>query len=87
MAASIPGGILVDFSFLRQVSPSDDGASVVIEAGAKWIDVYKVLDEKGLAVVGGRNSQVGVGGSSLGGKILPSGFVSWFEAVLEFLET
>ena len=69
-AASIKGGALIDLSLFREVTPSEDGSSVVIGAGAKWIDVSKVLDEKGLAVVGGRNSAVGVGGLTLGGKLL-----------------
>lgn len=55
-AASINGGIVIDLSLLCEVTPSEDGTTVVIGAGAKWMDVSKVLDEKGLAVVGGRNS-------------------------------
>lgn len=71
-AASIQGGILIDLSLFREVTPSEDGSSVVIGVGAKWMDVSTVLDEKGLAVVGGRNSAVGVGGLTLGGKLLLS---------------
>lgn len=69
-AASIGGGILIDLGILCDVTPSEDGSSVAIGAGAKWKDVSKVLDGKGLAVVGGRNSAVGVGGLILGGKPL-----------------
>ena len=69
-AASINGGVVIDLGLFREVTPSDDGSSVAIGAGAKWMDVSKVLDEKGLAVVGGRNSAVGVGGLTLGGKLL-----------------
>lgn len=67
-AASIKGGVVIDLSLFCEVTPSEDGSSVVIGTGAKWMDVSKVLDEKGLAVVGGRNSAVGVGGLILGGK-------------------
>ena len=67
-AASIKGGVLIDLSLFCEVVPSEDGPSVSIGAGARWIDVSKVLDERGLAVVGGRNSAVGVGGLTLGGK-------------------
>ncbi len=67
-ASSINGGVLIDLRRLNEVTPSGDGSSVVIGAGAKWMDVSKVLDAKGLAVVGGRNSAVGVGGLTLGGK-------------------
>ena len=69
-AASINGGVLIDLCLFRDVTPSEDGSSVDIGAGAKWKDVSKVLDQKGLAVVGGRNSAVGVGGLTLGGKLL-----------------
>ena len=68
-AASIKGGVLIDLGLFREVIPSDDGSSVTIGAGAKWMDVSKVLDERGLAVVGGRNSAVGVGGLTLGGEL------------------
>ena len=76
-AASIKGGVLIDLSLFCEVIPSDDGSSVSIGAGAKWIDVSKVLDERGLAVVGGRNSAVGVGGLTLGGKLLLFTFALW----------
>ena len=69
-AASIKRGIMIDLRLFCEVTPSRDGSSVVIGTGAKWMDVSKVLDEKGLAVVGGRNSAVGVGGLTLGGKLL-----------------
>jgi hypothetical protein len=69
-AASIEGGVLIDLGNFCEVTPSVDGSSVVIGAGAKWMTVSNVLDEKGLAVVGGRNSAVGVGGLTLGGKLL-----------------
>jgi hypothetical protein len=68
-AASIAGDVLVDLSLFNEVTPSEDGLSITIGGGAKWMDVSKVLDEKGLAVVGGRNSAVGVGGLTLGGEL------------------
>ena len=71
-ASSSNGGVLIDLSLLCDVIPSEDGSSVDIGGGAKWGDVYRVLDEKGLAVVGGRNLDVGVGGLTLGGMFLPS---------------
>ena len=69
-AASIKGGVVIDLGLFCEVTPTEDGSSVVIGAGARWMDVSKALDEKGLAVVGGRNSAVGVGGLTLGGKLL-----------------
>ncbi|KAF7944106.1 hypothetical protein EAE96_010515 [Botrytis aclada] len=70
-AASIEGGVLIDLSCFNEVIPSqeNDESSVIIGAGCRWMDVSKVLDERGLAVVGGRNSAVGVGGLTLGGGL------------------
>ena len=73
-AAAVNNGVVIDLSLFREVILSEDGRSVIIGAGAKWGDVSKVLDEKGLAVVGGRNSDVGVGGLTLGGKRSPKDF-------------
>lgn len=67
-ASSINGGVLIDLRRFNEVTPSRDGSSVAIGAGAKWMDVSRVLDAKGLAIVGGRNSAVGVGGLTLGGQ-------------------
>ncbi|KAH7383211.1 hypothetical protein BKA66DRAFT_91293 [Pyrenochaeta sp. MPI-SDFR-AT-0127] len=68
-ASSINGGVLIDMSLFNEVTPSEDGKSVVIGAGCKWMHVYKVLQTKGLAVAGGRNSAVGVAGLALGGGL------------------
>ena len=46
-AASVKGGVVIDLGLFREVVPSEDGSSVTIGAGAKWMDVSKVLDEKG----------------------------------------
>jgi FAD/FMN-containing dehydrogenase len=68
-AASIKGGVLIDMSHLDEIVPSQDGTSVRIGAGCKWKHVSEVLEQEGLAVVGARNSAVGVGGSTLGGGL------------------
>lgn len=70
-AASIDGGVVIDLSLFKEVTPSEDRSCVVIGAGCRWRDVSKVLDRLGLAVVGGRNSAVGVGGLTLGGELSP----------------
>jgi FAD/FMN-containing dehydrogenase len=70
-AASIKGGVMIDLRHFCEVEPSKDETTVVIGTGARWMDVSKTLDKKGLAVVGGRNSAVGVGGLVLGGQAAP----------------
>ena len=68
-AATVENGVMIDLSLLSEVTPAADGRTVTVGAGAKWLDVYKKLDEKNLVVVGGRNAPVGVGGLTLQGKI------------------
>jgi hypothetical protein len=68
-ASSIKGGVLIDLSLFKKVTPAENGKSVAIGAGCKWIDVYRALEKRGTAVAGGRNSAVGVAGLSLGGGL------------------
>lgn len=68
-ASSIRGGVLIDLLRFDEVTPAEDGKSVIIGAGNRWIDVYQALEKEGLAVVGGRNSAVGVSGLTLGGGL------------------
>lgn len=68
-ASSIAGGVLIDLSRFNQVVLAEDKKSTVIGAGCRWIDVYSTLEKDGVAVVGGRNSAVGVAGLTLGGGL------------------
>ena len=68
-AATVQDGVVIDLSLFCEVTPDVDGSTVTIGTGAKWIDVYRILGEKGLIVMGGRSSPVGVGGLTLQGKI------------------
>ncbi|TVY42553.1 Bifunctional solanapyrone synthase [Lachnellula subtilissima] len=67
--STVQDGVMVDLSKFCEVMPAIDGSTVTVGTGAKWIDVYKRLDEEGLVVIGGRNSPVGVGGLTLQGGI------------------
>lgn len=51
------------------VELSKDKKSVKVGAGARWVDVYSTLEKDNLTVVGGRVSDVGVAGLTLGGGI------------------
>jgi hypothetical protein len=66
--ANIDDGVLIDMSLINGISVSADQQTVSIGVGARWGEVSTKLDSMGLAVVGGRNSDVGVGGLSLGGE-------------------
>ncbi|GFF55793.1 bifunctional solanapyrone synthase [Aspergillus lentulus] len=67
--ASARGGVLIDLSLFQEVTVSDDRESVALGAGVRWAEASRILDEKGLGVVGGRSSDVGVAGYTLGGGI------------------
>ena len=54
---------------MNQVTVNAEKTLVSIGGGAKWGEVYPVLDAMGLATSGGRVSDVGVGGLSSGGKV------------------
>jgi hypothetical protein len=71
-AANIDGGVTIDLSAINQVTVAADQAITSIGPGARWVDVYLKLDALGLAVPGGRVSEVGVGGMVTGGKQWPS---------------
>lgn len=67
-AANAPGGITFDMKNLNDVILSEDLGTTVVGTGNTWGDVYKVLDPMNRTVVGGRDTGVGVGGFTLGGK-------------------
>lgn len=69
--ATIQGGAVIDLGQLNEISPAADGLTVTVGAGVKWGELYDALDAKGLTVVGGRNSPVGVGGLTLQGIVCP----------------
>ncbi|AEO70940.1 uncharacterized protein THITE_114425 [Thermothielavioides terrestris NRRL 8126] len=83
-------GILVDLQKLNSVTVSGNGSVASVGSGARWGDVYSVLDSHGTSVIGAKDRTVGVGGSILGGGYhhLPNQFglaadnVKNFEVVL-----
>jgi FAD/FMN-containing dehydrogenase len=66
-ASNIENGVTIDLGSLQGIEVSDDKTVAFVGPGARWGDVYTQLAPKDLAVVGGRVSDVGVGGLVLGG--------------------
>ena len=62
-------GITIDLHYLNSVEVSEDKLTTSVGPGARWGEVYKILEPMGLIVVGGRDTNVGVGGFILGGKL------------------
>ena len=60
-------GIVIDLQKLNEISVSADKKVASLGPGGRWGDVYAALDLYELSVIGGRISQVGVGGLILGG--------------------
>ena len=67
--ANIDNGVTIDMTSLQSLSLNEDHSVISIGGGASWLQVYAFLDQYNLAVAGGRNGQVGVGGLTLGGGI------------------
>ena len=66
-ASNLDAGITLDLGALNSVSLAADASYIDVGTGARWLDVYQVLDPFGLTVAGGRAASVGVGGYLLGG--------------------
>ena len=71
-SANEPGGVTIDLRNLNSIDANEGSSEVSIGTGASWGQVYRTLDPLGLAVPGGRHSQFGVGGLTLGGEITVS---------------
>jgi hypothetical protein len=67
-SANIADGVTIDLRGLNSIEVAGDSASVAVACGASWGQVYRTLGPLGLAVAGGRQSQIGVGGLTLGGE-------------------
>ncbi|KAG9242387.1 FAD binding domain-containing protein [Calycina marina] len=68
-ASNINGGVTLDLKQLNQLSVAGDRKQIAVGPGNSWGDVYSFLDPQSLSVIGGRVSDVGVGGLTLGGGI------------------
>lgn len=66
---NITDGVTIDLGLLKAVTYDDNSKVASIQSGARWRDVYSVLEAAGRAVPGGRFGDVGVGGYLLGGGI------------------
>ncbi|MCJ1270948.1 hypothetical protein MMC22_010847 [Lobaria immixta] len=66
-ASNILGGVTIDLSLMSKTTYDEKTSSASIGPGSRWVNVYEVLDQLGVAVPGGRAGSVGVGGLTLGG--------------------
>ncbi|KAL9075850.1 MAG: hypothetical protein Q9157_003840 [Trypethelium eluteriae] len=68
-AANIDGGILIDMTGFNHSYYDAENNVAIVGSGLTWGEVYTYLDEFNVTVVGGRVSDVGVGGLTLGGGL------------------
>lgn len=66
--SNINGAVTIDLSKLNQIEVSSDRTVTRVGTGNRWEDIYTKLDPLGLAVIGGRNGDIGAGGLTLGGE-------------------
>lgn len=66
-ASNIDAGVTIDLINFNQVAVSANKKETAVGAGNIWHDVYNYLQPKGLTVIGGRVSAIGVGGLTTGG--------------------
>jgi FAD/FMN-containing dehydrogenase len=70
-ASNQVGGVDIDLRALNAITVDQGRSLASIGAGANWGEVALKLDAVGLAVAGGRDGDVGVGGLSLAGNTAP----------------
>jgi FAD/FMN-containing dehydrogenase len=77
-SSNIDHGVAIDLLNLTSFAISADRKQVAVGTGLRWGDIYLKLDAVGLAVIGGRNGDIGAGGLTLGGGIsFFSGMYGW----------
>ena len=68
-ASSAEGGITISFTNLKGISLSKDKKIASIEPGNTWGPVFEELSKSDVTVIGGRLSNIGVGGLTTGGIV------------------
>lgn len=71
-ASSIENGLNIDLSKLNSITLSEDKSVVYVGPGNRWVDVYDYLLPYNLSVIGGRVSDIGLGGLTTGGMCISS---------------
>ncbi|CVK91316.1 related to 6-hydroxy-d-nicotine oxidase [Fusarium mangiferae] len=80
------GGVTIDLGLINNTVVSDDATTARVGGGSLSRQVFAALDPYGLAYIGGRVGQVGIGGFTLGGgSSVLAGKYGWaLDHVLEY---
>lgn len=68
--SNIQNGVTIDLRGLNGIALSKDKSTVDLGPGQTWGSVYTQLQASGVTVSGARGGSIGVGGSTLGGKLI-----------------
>lgn len=84
--SNVEKGIVIDLELLNHIVINKEAEYIDIGVGARWKDVYDVLDGREFGVTGARAGSVGVGGYLLGGGLsIYEGQQGWAcDSVLQF---
>jgi FAD/FMN-containing dehydrogenase len=63
------GGLMIDFSLMREVTVDPGAKTITVQPGANWGEINDAAHEHGLATTGGVISATGVAGLTLGGGV------------------
>ena len=67
-SSNIDKGVTIDLSLMSTTVYNKEQSTASVGPGSRWINVYEVLDQLGVAIPGGRAGSVGVAGLTLGGE-------------------
>lgn len=62
-------GVSISLAKFNQIDIASDKQTVDVGPGNKWQAVYEKVEQFGLAVLGGRDGDIGVGGLTTGGGV------------------
>ena len=78
--ANIEDGVTIDMTSLNAVDVVDNNVARV-GGGAIWQNVYDVVEQRNLSVLGGRIGVVGVPGFTTGGEYMPNEYQKMLQAI------
>ncbi len=80
------GGVTIDLGLISSTVVSEDRTSARLGGGALTRQIFAALDPYGLANIGGRVGQVGIGGFALGGgtSVLSAKYGWALDSILEY---
>lgn len=87
--SNVQDGVTIDLRKLNSTVLSHNNTVVTVGGGQNWYGAYALLYPFGVTLPGGRDSNVGVGGSTIGGESLPCiapvWILTWMSGALGYI--